>query len=83
MRKHDVNKINLQISSLEVIQWKPDVHYGCLKIKWESDIGFGEYIIRIKEDGKLEGDSETMDSNEDKEFIKKLLELLVDKMEIK
>ena len=82
-RENDIEKINLKISGLEVIQWREDVHYGCMKIKWESSIGFGEYTIRIKEDGSIEGDSEAMDSNDDKRFLKKLLELLLEKTQIK
>lgn len=81
-RKHDVDKINLQINDMQVIQWKEDVYYGCIKIRWNSNIGFGEYTIRIKDDGSIEGDSECMDSNMDKAFIKKLMELLVEKMKI-
>jgi hypothetical protein len=74
-RKHDVDKINLQIDDLEFFN-------KGFKILWSSDIGFGEYTV-IKENGKILGFSECMDSQDDKEFIKKLLELLVDKLIIK
>lgn len=75
MRRHDVNKINLQIDNLEFFN-------KGFKILWSSDIGFGEYTV-IKENGKILGFSECMDSQDDKEFIKKLLELLADKLIIK
>ncbi len=74
-RKHDINKINLQIDDLEFFN-------KGFKILWSSDIGFGEYTI-IKEDGELSGYSECMDSQDDKAFIKKLLELLADKLIVK
>jgi hypothetical protein len=74
-RKHDVDKINLQIDDLEFFN-------NGFKILWFSDISFGEYTI-INENGKILGFSECMDSQDDKVFIKKLFELLTDKLIIK
>lgn len=75
-RKINVDLINLTID--DVIS-----NEKCIRIKWSSDIGFGEYDIELNSGGSLIGHSETMDSNEDKEFLKKLLSLLVNKIEIK
>ena len=64
-----------------------------LIIRWASpEIGFGEYTIHTKakrnefgfavDDIEIEGDSEYMDSNEDKAFLKALLDRLLEKMNI-
>lgn len=82
-RKHDPESINLKIEGMKIFQWKEDCYYGAIVIQWGSDVGFGEYTVRIKEDGSIEGDPETMDSNDDKRFLKKLLELLLEKVQIK
>ena len=57
-----------------------------------SEIGFGEYMIRAKVkrnqfgfaegDVLFEGDSECMDSNEDKSFLRALLKKIVEKINI-
>lgn len=92
-RKHDINEINLQIDNIDF--WSPHRgNKGGMRIYWSSDIGFGTLDI-VKEAGndgedydtpeeKLEitGFSECMDSNDDKEFTRKLLSLLVDKLNI-
>lgn len=75
-RKNDVNSINLVID--DVI-----ANEKMIRIRWSSDIRLGQYDIELCKDGSLIGHSESMDSNEDKEFIKKLISLLVDKIEIK
>lgn len=50
--------------------------YNGLKISWSGDIGFGEYTITFN--GKnIHADSECMDDNNDKNFLKALLEDLV------
>lgn len=73
-RKHDVNDINLNVSGFDPIK-------DGLRIYWGSNIGFGQYDIWI-EDGKVCGDSECMDSQDDKDFIRKLFELVADQMTI-
>lgn len=75
-KKHDVNKINLQVNDVGFFK-------NGMVILWSSDIGFGEYTIVKKEEGELIGLSECMDCQEDKAFIKKLLELLAEKLNIK
>ena len=62
-------------------------------IRWASpEIGFGEYTIHTKAernefgfatgDIELEGDSEYMDCNDDKAFLKALLDKLLEKINI-
>ena len=46
-------------------------------IRWRGSHGVGEYLIYMK-DGKIYGDSEYMDRGEDKNFLKALLNKLVE-----
>ena len=66
VRLHDVNEIDLKVTDV----WFSDSNAAL--ITWESNIGFGEYLIETLEHGVL-GYSECMDSNEDKDFLKLLL----------
>lgn len=84
-RKNDVNKINLKISDMEVyppLTTKEGkfIHNGCMRLFWDADIGFGQYDVWLNENGEWCGDSENLDSQEDKDFAKKLLELVVEKL---
>ena len=80
-RKIDVQNIHLQIDSIK--GYHSDTHTG-FTIFWSADIGFGEYDI-YQETGKEEkicGYYESMDCDEDKEFITALLKELVKKIEV-
>lgn len=76
MRKIDINNINLEVKKVEFLE-------DSMLIVWSSNIGFGQYVIDVEDDQNLIGYSETMDSNEDKEFITKLFSLIVEKLNIK
>ena len=56
--------------------------YGAFGIDWSGDIGFGRYTVYIDENGNIFGESECLDSNENKSFLKALLEKLVEKIQI-
>ena len=57
--------------------------FNGIAIKWYGDIGWGEYMLYRKEgDNKWYGNSEYMDSKNDKVFLKLLLNEFVDKVEI-
>jgi len=73
MRNYPVDSIHLSIE--EVIPFNNDRHSGII-FKWSSDIGFGEYTIYKNKDGWF-ADSENMDSNNDKSFIKELMKLWI------
>ena len=79
-RKHDITKINLDAYDIEPFI---NEQYIGFVIKWDSDIGFGEYII-YKKAGSDEwfADSEYMDSNADKTFITELTRLFIEKLTI-
>lgn len=77
--ERNFENINLQIDN---------VRFGChediniMRIEWSSDKGFGEYNLMFSKEGII-GDSEFMDSNNDKEFLKKLFLILIEKIQIK
>lgn len=50
-------------------------------IKWHGSDGRGDYMIYM-ENGKIYGDSEYMDKNDNKKFLKLLLEKLIEEVEI-
>ena len=91
----DVNNISLEIDNVDF--WSPHANNkGGMRIYWSSSIGFGTLDI-VKRSGKgnvgagfespeeeliLTADTECMDFQEDKSFTTKLLNLLVEKLEI-
>ena len=79
-RRFAVDKINLEICDINAFV---NERGSGFVISWNSDIGFGEYTIyRRTGEEKWCGDSEHMDSNEDKAFIIELLKLFVEKLYI-
>lgn len=55
--------------------------YAGLCIEWSANIGFGEcriFLDKTDESMKWQADTESMSSNEDKTFIKMLLDKLAD-----
>ena len=96
-RKHDVNKINLQIDNVDF--WSPHTgNKGGMRVYWSANIGFGQLDVvkRSGNDGEgrdiIEGDleeelvlivdTERMDYDDDKEFTSKIFSLLVDKLKV-
>jgi len=92
-RKNDVNNINLQIDNIDF--WsKHKYNKGGMRIYWSSTIGFGtlDIVKRSGNDGEdfknpeeeliLTASMECMDSDDDKAFTKKLLELLGGRLEL-
>ena len=79
MRKHPVDTINLEI--IGIIPFYHSNENNGFVIEWDSDIGFGQYIIYKNQDGFI-ADSEHMDSNEDKDFIKELMRLFIEDLKI-
>lgn len=80
MRRHKVNEINLAIDEISPYS---NSNYEGFVIRWVSDIGFGEYTI-FKKRGTNEwcADAETMDTNEDKDFIKELMRLFIEQITV-
>ncbi len=77
-RKHDVKSIHLQIENF--VPFVNENHIGFI-IEWSSDIGYGEYTVyKSENDNNWYGDSECMDSNDDREFITELMRLFIEKI---
>jgi hypothetical protein len=55
---------------------------GGMRIQWNSNIGFGQLDIWVNKDGKLTADTEGMSTNEDKEFIRLILNKLIDSIDV-
>ena len=75
-RKSNVDEINLEVRNIITHS------SGGIRIEWNSRLGFGQYDLQVRE-GKIVADSESMDSGEDKDFLRKLLSLIADKAEVK
>ena len=79
-KKFKANGIHLKIDN--TIPFYSD-NFAGLIIEWSSDIGFGQYEI-YQAVGSTEwyADSEYMDINEDKEFIRELMRLFIEQLDI-
>ena len=79
-RTHNVDEIHLEITDVTPFA---NAEFMGFTIQWVSDIGWGEYTI-YKSDGSnvWKADAEYMDSNEDKSFIKALMRLFIEKLQI-
>ena len=79
-RRHKVDEIHLEL--YDIIPFNNERRSGVI-LQWSSDIGFGEYTL-FKNNGSDEwcGESEHMDNNEDREFIRYLLRLWADQLNI-
>ena len=75
-RKNNVDEINLEVRNIITHS------AGGIRIEWNSDIGYGQYDLQVR-GGKIVASSESMDSGEDKDFLRKLLSLIADKAEVK
>jgi len=65
--------------------WPVSLKYaenGGIGISWCGAVGFGELALFWGDDGKLHATTEHMDSEKDKRFTEKLLELLVEQIVI-
>lgn len=81
MDKKYLKDINLRLNGFE--PFENDTYRG-IEIYWVSNIGFGKYNIyqNKKNDYVWFGDSESMDNNKDKNFLKGLLMLVAEEIEI-
>ena len=80
MRKHNIKEIHLSVDDIK--GYNNEVFNGSI-IYQSSDIGFGEYATGKDpkdNDFKLYADSEHMDSNDNKEFISELMNLVIKKL---
>ena len=52
-------------------------------ISWAANIGWGQYTLIEQEDGSWIGDSEFMDDNDDKDFLKLLFDKFIEGVTVK
>lgn len=93
-RKHRVESMNLQIDNIDF--WSNNgYNKGGMRIYWSGNIGYGtlDIVKRAGNDGDdfledshekmiLTAHTERIDSNDDKEFTRKILSLLADFVDV-
>ena len=79
-KRFPVDRINLEVYDVQPFV---NERSSGFVIEWSSDIGFGEYTIYKRTDSdEWRGDSEHMDNNEDKDFIRELMRLFTDQLNV-
>lgn len=77
-----MDKILFELDSTEITPFSNKEYEG-IEIKWDSNRGFGTYFIyRAKGTSNWIADSEHMDSNENKNFLRMLLQKFADEVEV-
>ena len=69
------------INDVEIDSSFKNEKYEGFTLNWDSTIGWGQMIF-LKEDGKIKVETECMSSNEDKEFIKLVLDKFIEKLDV-
>lgn len=72
----------IEIDNIEIEAFESAEKEGRICIKWTGNIGWGEYLL-WQEEGVWYADSECLDNNNDKEFIRKLLNKFIEQIIIK
>ena len=80
VRKNEIKDIDLELTDVDFVA---NENYQGMYLYWNSRIGFGQYTIYKGKDDIWKADSETMDCDEDKEFITELMRQFIEKIEIK
>jgi hypothetical protein len=71
-------EINVEVYDVETFEEGDGI-----VLKWGGNIGWGEYTLYYNPNtDKWMGDSEYMDKNDDKKFLRKLLDSFIDQVEI-
>ena len=74
-----------KITDLEITEIGPfsNMSFQGITISWVSNIGFGEcQFYKVNGENQWKVDTESMSSNDDKRFIKMILEKLADMVEV-
>lgn len=95
MRKFDKNTLTIDNIFVNRFKTPEGQEVQDLVFEWGCNLGFGQYTLYFNhkdvtvEDGledyvltKVTADSECMDKGEDKEFLKALMEKLIDMVEV-
>lgn len=77
-------KEEVEVTVNEINPFANDKFTG-FTFRWSGNIGWGEYTIYMdaQDETKWYGESEHMDTNNDKWFIKKLLESFIEQLDVK
>lgn len=75
------NNTDYQIDRVWAVSTKI-IPNGGIGIDWSGSIGWGQLVLYWGEDNKLHADTEHLSSNEDKSFIKEILNLLPNYIEV-
>ena len=79
-KRFPVDSINLEVYDVQPFV---NERSSGFVIEWGSDIGFGEYTIYKRTDSdEWRVDSEHMDNKEDKDFIRELMRVFIDQLNI-
>lgn len=57
------------------------IEHGLI-LSWQGNIGFGEYTIFTDSEGHMLADSEHMDKDDDKEFLRSLFDSIVEQIKV-
>lgn len=77
-----MNRLLFELESVEVTPFSNEKYEG-IEIKWNSNQGFGIYTLyRVNGSSIWLADSEHMDSNENKNFLRELLLKFADEVEV-
>lgn len=80
MKKLKLDELDIVVDA--VIPFKNEKYDG-ICIKWYGNIGFGEYnLYKENEEDGWHGDSECMDTNDDKAFLKLLMDKFIEQVKI-
>lgn len=79
-----MKKEEIKINNVEVESFRNSDEIDVIILSWQGNIGWGEYTLyKEKDSDQWKGDSECMDSNEDKSFLKMLLDKFVENVNVK
>ena len=85
-RRKETNMSHDKCSNLRINEvWPVNtslIKNGGIGVYWSGDIGFGEFVLKWGDDGKLHANTEFLDHGDDKRFTEAILKLLVSEIVI-
>ena len=78
-----LNREEVKVDVYDIVPFTNEEYKG-FKLLWDGNIGFGEYTIyqNVDDPTKWKADSEYMDYQNDKWFLKKLFDSVIEMLEI-
>lgn len=79
-----MSKEEIKIDDVAVESFRNSNETDVIILSWQGNIGWGEYTLyKEKDSDQWKADSECMDSNEEKSFLKILLDKFAENVEVK